>query len=115
MAAVEMLENSLDQPSRDRRMLSIGPDDLAQAAKLAPKTSFSPGYQDRVLYLMWMHDRMNVGIQFENITADEADGIAAVLHGRQQFDREHPPCPRCGARLPFRGMKRCPSCAAELG
>jgi hypothetical protein len=116
MAAVQMLENSLGEADRERRMLSISPDDLDQAAKLAPRFDFSPGYQDRVLYLMWLHSKMNIGITFNKppITADEADGIDAVLRGRQIFEAEHPRCAGCGTRLSFKSMKRCPSCRTEL-
>lgn len=115
LAAIQMLENSLGQTARDRRMQSIAPGDLAQAEKLAPKADFSPGYQDRVLYLLWLHNKMNIGIQFSSpISGDEADGIDAVLRGQQQFQAEHPPCSACGARLPYKAMKRCPSCTAEL-
>jgi hypothetical protein len=114
MAAVQMLENSMDDVGRERRLRSIAPDDLVQAENLAPKASFSPGYQDRVLYLLWLHEKMNVGIGFSNITADEADGIAAVLRGRQQFEAEHPRCPGCGYRMKFTKMKRCPNCSREL-
>lgn len=113
-AALEMLENSLGETDRQRRMLSIASDDLEQMRKLAPRTTLSPGYEDRVLYLLWMHDRMNAGIEFENISSDEADGLAAVVRAQHQFDIDHPRCGGCGLRLQFKGQKRCFGCRVEF-
>jgi hypothetical protein len=111
MAALELLENSLDSEKNQRRLDAISPDDFDQMRKLVPASKLSPGYHDWAIYLFWLE--RHVG-SIADLRADEADGLSAIQRARQQFEQDHPPCPGCGTRLGNRMLRRCCSCGREL-
>jgi hypothetical protein len=114
MAALELLEGSIEREKNDKRLDAVNPDDFDQLRKLAPKSKLSPGYQDWALYLFWIERHIGSGISFADLRADEADGLGALQRARQQFEHEHPPCPACGTRLGNRMLRRCFACGKEL-
>ncbi|HWR37698.1 MAG TPA: hypothetical protein VN622_17685 [Clostridia bacterium] len=60
--------------------------------------TLAEGYYDWVLYLLKLKDQISVGVDVGiQLSADEVDGLRSVEAAFQEFRREHPPCPRCGA------------------
>jgi hypothetical protein len=113
-AALEIFVQTMENDALERRLGSIAPDDMAQIEKLLPSKTVAPGYYEQALYLLWLEGKMNAGIQFKDIAADEAEGLTALQRARQQFNHDHPPCPHCGTRVKFRGQKSCMQCHQEL-
>jgi hypothetical protein len=114
MAALELLEDSLESEKNRKRLDSIAPDDLDQMRKLVPTSKLSPGYQNWALYLFWIERHIGSGISFADLRADESDGLTALQSARQQFEYQHPPCPGCGVRLGNCMLRTCFSCGREL-
>lgn len=108
VAAMELFASAADDKDISRALASIDPDDTAQLAKLIPQSSVSPGYLDRVTYLLWLEDKMRAGIAFAEISADEAEGIAAIQRARYEFERDNPMCPDCGVRNRMGSRHVCP-------
>jgi hypothetical protein len=113
-AALEMFVQTMENEELEGRLRSSAPDDLAQMEKLLPNKTLAPGYYEQVLYLLWFEDKLNAGITFSEISADEAEGMAALQRARQQFQQEHPQCPHCGTRVKYRGQKGCMKCHREF-
>ena len=101
---LELCDHSQPDPAATRRADAIyeegQPNALEQLAKLAPRTRLSPGYAERAVYLIWLEQMLNAGVEFtEPLTVEEAEGLIAIARGREQWNADNPPCGDCGARL----------------
>jgi hypothetical protein len=80
---------------------------------LAPRL-LSPGYYKLGEYLLWLEARVKVGVPIAAMTAAEADGLCAVARARNEWEREHPTCAKCGERQDTRFALMCWSCGQEF-
>src|ERR1017187_3632430 len=91
--------------------------DAAELARiestLAPRL-LSPGYYKLAQYLLWLEARMKAGVSIKEMTAGEADGLCAVVQARNEWERGHPPCSKCGDRQDTRFALMCWSCGQEF-
>ena len=97
MAALEIFEESMNSADLERRLSRLGPDD-PQVLKLLPQRDLADGYYDWALYLLWLKSKMNAGVEFEMLYADEAEGLSALSLAMQDFEKKHPRCACCGER-----------------
>jgi hypothetical protein len=117
-AAKEPMLATLTEEDRARQMENLAAGDEwpepEQLAKLFPASRLSPGYHDWVLYLSWLEEKQAVGVRFEQITADEAEGLTALARARREFEAEHPACANCGPRQLTARVRQCRQCFKEL-
>jgi hypothetical protein len=111
-AVRELCIASIGQKANHRRIEAILAADPAdaqeQVAKLAGRSRLSPGYTDWVIYLIWLDEMLRRGIQFKDLTAEEADGLAALAREREEFNNDYPVCSDCEQRY-RRGLQHvCP-------
>src|SRR5437867_9139801 len=71
--------------------------DEARLNKVLPKRRLAQGFYDCAQYLMWLRGMRDCGVELV-ILADEAEGLRALQLARQDFERDHPCCPRCSTR-----------------
>jgi hypothetical protein len=98
VAALELLEHSLNASAVERQIASVAPDDLIQIAKLTPKQTMAEGYYEWAEYIFWLRNRMNAGVRFESLRADEVEGLSAIALAIEDFERRNPRCGNCGER-----------------
>jgi tRNA(Ile2) C34 agmatinyltransferase TiaS len=48
------------------------------------------------------------------VFAEEAEGLRALASAQQQFERDHPACPQCGAQQYSTTPIKCRSCRLEF-
>jgi hypothetical protein len=91
--------------------------DAAELARiegtLAPRL-LSPGYYKLAEYLLWLEARLKVGVPIAAMTTVEADGLCAVARARNEWERGHPTCAKCGERQDTRFALMCWSCGCEF-
>lgn len=118
LAAMEMFDYTLKERDINRQVKNLLQADPYASAevlgKLVPQSEVSPGYHDWVGYLFWMEDKLATGIEFKDITADEAEGLAMLRRARAEWQSEHPACGNCGERVRSRTQKRCRGCMQEF-
>ena len=118
LAAREMFDYTLIERDIDRQvdnLLKADPETNPELiAKLMPRSQVAIGYQEWIVYLLWLEDKLNAGIEFSNMTADEAEGLAMLRRVRAEWQQEHPACGHCGERVRSRTQKRCRGCMREF-
>lgn len=97
-AAKEIYVHSLSEKKVEQMLKDVPLGDDELLAKLCPRRTLSPGYYDQVLYLLWLKQGIESGVEFKDLTADEADGMVALTRARHEFEQEYPPCSDCGVR-----------------
>ncbi|HZU30893.1 MAG TPA: hypothetical protein VFB79_07240 [Candidatus Angelobacter sp.] len=107
-AAKELFIQSLSNERVEQMLREVPLGDDAQLAKIYPKHEMSPGYYDYVLYLMWLKQNISAGVEFEDLTAAEADGLVAITRARYEFEKEYPACSDCGVRNDRGSAHLCP-------
>jgi hypothetical protein len=80
---------------------------------LAPRL-LSPGYYKLARHLLWLEARLKVGVPIAAMTAREADGLCAAARARNEWERGHPPCSKCGERQDTRFALMCWNCGCEF-
>jgi hypothetical protein len=114
LAALQLFEESLREKEMDRVISNASQaDDLTALERVVQEQKLSPGYRDWTLYLIWLKGKIDTGVNLE-ISADEAEGLTALVSARQEFEREHPQCFKCGARQYSKVSLRCRSCSVEF-
>lgn len=100
-AALERLEEAFQEKDVERtlRRATEGPCNAEDViAACAPKQTLAAGYYARADYLFWLAGVMEtVSFRPHELSVTEAEGLRVVAQARAQFQREHPPCPNCGA------------------
>jgi len=114
-AYLEMLEESLDAPERERneRFAEMAANREALLRELPNKRTLSPGYYRWIGYIqesIEMPLECGVTILESELDADELVGLAALRSARSEFRRLHPPCAGCGRSLPSADDRKCPEC-----
>lgn len=115
LAALELMEESLDAPERERALraaeLTANPEETM--AKIEPQRKLSVGYY---LWLQFIVEAIEtpleygVGFREADLAADELAGLLVVRNARAEFRREHPPCRGCGRPLAYSWEKTCNDC-----
>jgi hypothetical protein len=85
------------------------------ADEMPPRT-LSPGYYRRAQYLLNLERSIEIGCTYDahSLTRDDVAGLEALHLARNNFEREHFPCGRCGARQHNRFITTCRSCDAKF-
>jgi len=117
-AALELMEESLgaDDLARQIESLSAEEDLMAYAVSLAktvPVRSVASGFYDYAAYLFWIRSMIDADVEL-TILAEEAEGLRALAAAQQEFERDHPACPQCGARQQSSTPIRCRVCRMEF-
>lgn len=117
-AALEMMNESLRADDLARQIQGLmSDDDLAayavSLAKTVPVRSVASGFYDYAAYLFWMRSMIDANVEI-TVLADEAEGLRAIEAARQEFERDHPACPQCGARQDSSTRIKCRSCRMEF-
>jgi hypothetical protein len=114
MAALELFEAELYGPDLERQIGNLppgaGPEEIE---KLARPRRLSPGYEDFLVYVLWLESMNSAGVQMQ-LNADEAEGLRAVAAARAEFRSNHPECPACGVRQYNTSARTCRRCMKEL-
>jgi len=117
VAALELFEGAMleEQSAPALRRAPLGEDRDRVLERTAPARSLSPGYYERVAYLLSLEQELGLGLMTRpsELLASELDGLFAVKSARSEFEREHPACPGCGA-LNQKFAATCRACRREL-
>lgn len=114
LAALEIFEEQLVAKNTERQMRNLPPGVASEEiAKYARPQSLSPGYGEFALYLLWMEETMEAGIEMA-VLADEADGLRAIAQARSEFRSKHPACPACGTLQLKQVVIKCRGCGKEF-
>jgi hypothetical protein len=95
------LETS-DEWNRERMLSSL------------PQRKLSPGFYRFGGYLLWLERGIQVGAPIDGMTSFEATGLRALSEARNEFERKHPPCGRCGELQDGRFVLMCWNCGMEF-
>jgi hypothetical protein len=114
-AALELMEDALDAPQREKneRLAELADGDERLLAAAEPKRSLSPGYYMWLGYVAEaIAEPLEAGIAFhdKDLGADEIMTLAILSQARAKFHRMHPPCGGCGKPLPNEWDKKCNDC-----
>lgn len=105
-----------DDLARQIESLSAEEDLMAYAvalAKTVPVRSVASGFYDYAAYLFWIRSMIDADVEL-TILAEEAEGLRALAAAQQEFERDHPECPQCGARQHSSTAIRCRVCRMEF-
>lgn len=114
-AALELMEESLDAPERERMEQLAQNAQNAEAVRDSVKSrrTLSPGYY---LWLDFIASEiaapLEAGITFRAVDLDceELLGLNALREAKAEFRTLHPPCRRCGQALPDAATDICRNC-----
>jgi hypothetical protein len=114
-AYVELLEESMDAPERERneRLAEMAANPEALLNSTPERRTLSPGYYGWVRYLQEAIEgplECGVAIPESQLIAEEVEGLAALRAGRMEFRQKHPPCRGCGKPLADASFKMCGDC-----
>jgi NADH pyrophosphatase NudC (nudix superfamily) len=117
-AALELMVESLGADDTARQIESIMADDDLMAyavslAKTVPVRTVADGFYDYAAYLFWIRSMIDADVEL-TVLAEEAEGLRALAVAQQEFERDHPGCPQCGARQYSSTAMRCRSCRMEF-
>jgi hypothetical protein len=117
IAALELMEEALDAPQREKNEqlaeYASDPDAIRAAAE---KRTLSPGYYMWLGYVAeTIAQPLEEGITFSeaNVDADEITTLGILSEARVKFRRLHPPCSGCGKPLANEWDKTCNDCQRE--
>lgn len=113
-AAVELLEEAMDAPERERirQHAAMAANAERMLAELPQRRTLSPGYYDWVRYLIEeVEFRVDRGLA-ASATLDAKDvlGLRALHKARAEFQEKHPACRGCGKNLPDASARYCRDC-----
>ncbi|MGB8887113.1 MAG: hypothetical protein WCC87_10350 [Candidatus Korobacteraceae bacterium] len=119
-ALLDLFEESLAW-SRLQSSLEKG-DERSRESKLRslPERKLSPGFYRLGEYLLWLERRIQAAGPLlrlcggESIAGFEAEGLCVLSQARNEFERKHPPCGRCGELQDGRFVLMCWSCGLEF-
>lgn len=106
-AAAELLEESFAAQREKNRAKEI-------LEELAAKRRLPVGYYARVFALQELEEQLECGLNLSALPADIGEGLAALRRARAAFERQHPPCPQCGAPLEHSSAHHCWSCLSPI-
>lgn len=115
----ELLVHSYDSAVGERSRKLASDPNTANAeqlqASLSDRYQLSPGYYDRIHYLLRLEMMVGIGVRFslDDLNMAEVQGLQLLREERTKFHSEHPACPRCGV-LNDRFAMRCRGCRAEF-
>src|SRR5579864_6689485 len=98
-AALELMKESLGAADVERQLDSLCAQDADEAtlAKVIPVRTMADGFYSFAAHIFWMRKMIDSNVQI-TVLSDEAEGLCAIEAARQEFERDHPPCPKCGKR-----------------
>jgi hypothetical protein len=114
-AALELMVESLREEDTDRVVANLlaqnaSPETLAKAM---PRRTLADAYYSYAHYIMWLRSMRVSEVQID-LLADEAEGLRAIETARQEFERDHPGCPRCSTRQYSRSPIKCRKCGMDF-
>jgi NADH pyrophosphatase NudC (nudix superfamily) len=113
-ALLDLFEESFTWLREKPRGKDVDAAELARIeSTLAPRL-LSPGYYKLGEYLLWLEARLKAGVPIAAVAAVEADGLCAVARARNEWERGHPPCSKCGERQDTRFALMCWNCGQEF-
>jgi hypothetical protein len=115
IAYVELLEEAMDAPERERneRFAEMAANPEALLGSVASRRTLSPGYYGWIGYLQEAIEgplECGVLIAERDLSAEEIEGLAALRAGKMDFRQKHPPCAGCGRPLADAMGKKCGDC-----
>jgi hypothetical protein len=118
LAALELLEESMDAPERARmeKLAATAANAQAILDSIPNRRTLSRGSYAWVTSIMeCVVQPMESGVAFRlsDLDCEEMIAIRAIQEARAEFRRLHPPCRRCGRALPEIGLKFCVECEHE--
>lgn len=106
IAALELIEESLDAPERKR---SANPEEML--ARRRSKYKLADGYYIWLIYVMEeVETKLERGVRELQLDADELMALQVLSEARLEFWRLHPPCPGCGRPMMSSRDARCAEC-----
>ncbi len=116
LAVRTLFEESLRRHRLDELTDRISAKEAERIRADEPLREISPGYYTRAGYLLELANTLELGISFPPDCFTQADiaGMVAVKRARLEFEREHPPCPRCGERQDNPHQTKCHACSQKL-
>jgi hypothetical protein len=119
LAARELFDEQFHEQENERareaeRIAGNAPAAKARRHAKGERT-LSPGYYDRVGYLLDLDAIVSGGFQLslDQVDASEVQGLMAVREARAEWQAQHPSCGRCGRRNERFAMK-CRDCGVEF-
>lgn len=114
-AAFELLEEDLAREYRQRILTKLGGGESAEraVASYESERTLAPGFYGWTVHLFGMDHIRDLGAM-SNVSAREADGLAAVGRARSRFRELHPSCPHCAFPLFDRLVSACQLCGGKL-
>src|SRR5258708_6692750 len=118
IAALELLEESMDAPERARleKLAETAANSEAVRNSIPVRRTLSRGYYAWLTLMMeCVIQPMESGVAFRlsDLDNEEMIAIRAVQEARAEFRTLHPPCRRCNRPLPETGLKFCGDCERE--
>jgi hypothetical protein len=116
IAYLELLEESMDAPERERneRFAEMAANPEALLNNMPVRRTVSPGYY------LWIVEylqkaivgplELGVTISESDLTAEEIAGLGALRAARMDFRQKHPPCAGCGRPLADSMSRTCNDC-----
>jgi ribosomal protein L40E len=113
-AALEFFRLALYEEEMEELTRRVRHAQNADRARLArePGLTYADGYYVAIDYLLTIEEMKEQGCDI-TFRIDELRALAAVRSARTEFQREHPPCPRCST-LNALGAQRCRKCGEQL-
>ena len=112
-AALELMEEARMAPVRERleRLADVAAnrDEVLRGSGVS--RSLAEGYYARVAYLLELETFLSMCSQPGfSLGMAELRGMLSIRSARAEFDRTHPPCRGCGARLENEWSTNCNDC-----
>jgi len=118
LAVRELFEETFAEESVRATLEQLADDAEARERVMAelPQRTLSPGYYGRGAYLLELDAAIGAGVQYsaQILTRSDVMGLLAIKRARAEFERDHPGCPRCGARQDNRFTPKCRRCQLQL-
>jgi len=107
-AALELMKESLGAADVERQLDNLCAQDADEAtlAKVIPVRTMADGFYSYAAHILWMRKMIASNVEI-SVLADEAEGLCAIEDAVHEFERDHPPCPKCGKRQYSSTAMRC--------
>lgn len=97
-----------------RKAAAVNPARFASPDSRIPNAGFPHAFELWIAHLGWL-DRIAAAVHFtlDDLTAEEARGLALFRHEREKFWSSHSSCPQCQS-VNVRSASFCGGCGAEF-
>jgi hypothetical protein len=113
-ALLSLFEESLAFSRMESALNTSGDDDRERMVRSLPERTLSPGFYRVGEYLLWLDRHLRLQVPCERMQAFEAEGLCILAQARAEFERNHPPCHKCGELQDGRFALMCWSCGTEF-